>query len=87
LGEITILETTVDRVINDQVVLMNCEKNAFHTLNETSSFTWNLIKEGTKNKDDLIDRIVEEYDVEKKTAEEDLDELLRGLEENGIIHL
>ena len=58
----------------DSVVLMN----------ELSAFVWGKMQNPV-TQSDLLEAVLNEYDVDEKTAREDLDELLAELKEAGVI--
>lgn len=58
----------------DSVVLMN----------ELSAFVWGKLQNPV-TQSDLLEAVLNEYDVDEKTAREDLDGLLAELKEAGVI--
>ena len=58
----------------DSVVLMN----------ELSAFVWGKMQNPV-TQSDLLEAVLNEYDVDEKTAREDLDGLLAKLKEAGVI--
>lgn len=61
--------------------------NKFHAmirLNETGATIFNLLKEDT-TKEELLNKLLEEYQVEKEVLESDIDTLLNTLESNGLL--
>ena len=58
----------------DSVVLMN----------ELSAFVWGKMQNPV-TQSDLLEAVLNEYDVDEKTAREDLDGLLAELKEAGVI--
>ena len=53
-------------------------------LSEESAFVWNLLKKET-TREELLSSVLKEYDVSQEKAAEDLDGMLRQLEEYGIL--
>lgn len=54
------------------------------TLNNSGYFIWNqLIEENTYN--NLLDSILQEYEVDEETAKKDLDEFLDKARESGVL--
>lgn len=60
------------------------EFNGLITLNELGVFILNLLPEAD-NEAQIIDRILEEYDIDRETAETDVKEFLEKLREISII--
>ena len=58
--------------------------NGIITINELGKFIWENL-ESSKDEEDLLHKILEEYEVEEKDAKEDLDEFLDKLRQVDII--
>ncbi len=58
--------------------------NGLMKLNDTGVFLWNLLLEGS-DKENLIEKLQEEYDVVQETAEKDVTEFLKILENVGCL--
>ena len=54
------------------------------TMNEIGKFIWDNI-ESAKDEEELLQRILDEYEVDKDVAKDDLDEFLGKLKEIDII--
>lgn len=52
--------------------------------NELGAFLWNCLKEET-SREQLLARILEEYDVDRETAERDLDKFLEQARKHDLI--
>lgn len=58
--------------------------NGIITMNELGRFIWENY-ENAKDEDELLQKILDEYEVEKDIAKADLDEFLQTLKEAEII--
>ena len=58
--------------------------NGIITINERGKFIWENL-ESSKDEEELLHKILEEYEVEEKEAKEDLDEFLDKLRQVDII--
>ncbi|MBE7020287.1 MAG: PqqD family protein [Ruminococcaceae bacterium] len=58
--------------------------NGMITLNETGHFMWNILLEDT-DKDKLIEAFMKEYDVDRETVSQDIDEFIEKLKSIGAI--
>lgn len=58
--------------------------NRIMSVNETGAFLWHLLETGAE-KEDLIGRLTEEYDVSAETAAKDVDAFVQKLRETGLI--
>lgn len=54
------------------------------TLNETSVFIWKQL-EREKDKEEILEAILEEYEVSREQAERNLEEFLKALKKIGIL--
>ena len=60
------------------------ELNAMITLNDTGSFIWDCLKKDM-TLDELTERIVQEYEVDRERAASDAEKFLKLLSDNGIL--
>ncbi|MFZ0281895.1 MAG: PqqD family protein [Bacteroidales bacterium] len=60
------------------------DMNSVYTLNETGAFIWELI-DGSRNVEEIINTLVEEYNIEKETATIDIFEFAENLKDYLII--
>lgn len=58
--------------------------NGLITVNEVGASLWNMLQEEV-SLDDLVNGILNEYDVEEEIAREDIQEFLTSLETGGIL--
>lgn len=58
--------------------------NGIIKLNETGRVMWDILTQGAE-KEDIIDKILAEYDVDRKTVENDVDAFVNTLKENNIL--
>ena len=54
-------------------------------MNGTGAFLWNLLAEGEMTREELIDKVLSEYEVDRARVEEDVVAFENKLRENGII--
>ena len=58
--------------------------NGLITVNEIGAFLWNLLLEDV-TKEDLVAKVLDEYEVDEETAREDIQEFLDTLVSGGIL--
>ena len=58
--------------------------NGLFMLTPTAAFIWAILPEAD-SEEEIVDRIVKEYDVEREKAQKDVSEFLTNLREHGII--
>ena len=79
----------ITREIAGEVILVPVGKsvldsNGLFALNELGSFLWKHLPDA-KNENELVELILDEYDVDRETAAADLAEFLQKLREMGIM--
>jgi len=80
----------VTRKTGNEYVLVPVSNNiadmdSVYTLNETGAFIWELI-DGEKCVSDLIEELVEQYNIDKDTATEDVFLFIHNMRKYLIIH-
>ncbi len=58
--------------------------NQIMSVNETGAFLWGLLEKGAE-KQELVDSLIKEYEIDKQTAEEDMETFLTQLREKALI--
>lgn len=58
--------------------------NSIITLNESGRFLWELLQNDV-TEEQLIDAVLQEYDIDRKTAEKDVVSFIKSLKENEIL--
>ncbi len=79
----------VERTVRDNLILVPMKTgparlDALYTLNETSGFIWRQISPGI-TEDELVARLVAQYDVSEATARGDVQRVLERLTAIGAI--
>ena len=79
----------IEREIVGETVLIPTGETAAHfngliSVNELGRFIWDNY-ENAKDEDDLLQKILDKYEVEKEVAKADLDEFLQTLKDAKII--
>ena len=74
----------ISREIDKECYLIDPKRRILHTFNETGNFIFKLISK-KHTSDEIINKISEEFQIDKKEAEKDLNDFISKLKENGII--
>jgi hypothetical protein len=61
------------------------DMNSVFTLNETGAFIWELI-DGKRNIEEIINALTEEYDIDNRSASEDVVSLINNMSNYLIIN-
>lgn len=60
------------------------EFNGLIKLNNSGAFLWNILKEGS-SKEELVDKLQEEYEVDQDFAENDVEKFIQILKERDML--
>lgn len=60
------------------------DMNSVYTLNETGAFIWEKI-DGKRNLDEIIAAVINEYDIDRKSAESDVFSFIENMSKYLII--
>lgn len=71
---------------NDEKVMMDIEKGKYYALNEVGSSIWDKI-ESTISVSDIVEKLLEEYDVSKEQCTEEVLNYLNNLEKEKLIEV
>ena len=74
----------VARRVEDELVLVQLDRNNIYALNRTGSRLWELIAEG-RSRSEARSKMLEEFDVPKAELEREVDDLLDNLVREGLL--
>jgi len=81
---ITQIEEIVASDIDGETVMMSVENGEYYGLDDIGSRIWELIEKPVRVSD-LIDTLLERFDVDRETCEKDVLTFLNGLNEDKIL--
>lgn len=84
LSIITVTKEAVHCDLEDEVVILGLKDGIYYGLNPVGTFIWNLIQKPITVKE-IKEALLEEYDVDEETCENDLKELLEDLIDKSLI--
>lgn len=70
--------------VGGEVVILNLSTNHYYGLNETGTIIWESI-EDEPNIQDLIDKVMAEYEIDKEACLNDVQSILQQLESLDLI--
>ncbi|MCH5296276.1 MAG: PqqD family protein [Ruminococcus sp.] len=79
-----ILRKVADTYVVVPVNSMTLDFNGIINLNETGAFLFELLQKGA-TKEELLDKMLEEYDVPQKKASEDIDIFIQKVKDADIL--
>ncbi|MEA3280018.1 MAG: PqqD family protein [Thermodesulfobacteriota bacterium] len=69
--------------VDGEGMIIDVEKGSSHFLNESALLIYKMVRDG-KNTDEIKTAFVEEYSVDEKEAEKDIQEFLNLLEKKAV---
>ena len=72
--------------LEGEIIILNLKSGVYYSLKAVGSLIWNLIKQ-QRTVNQIRDAILVRYKVERKQCENDLLNLLQGLESEGLIEV
>lgn len=77
-------QDVTSRCIDDETILLGPAGKQVHQLNRTASFVWNRC-DGTRSVDDIIDSVIEEFEVEPEVARHAVISVIAQLHELNLL--
>ncbi|MDF2695235.1 MAG: hypothetical protein K0S65_3618 [Labilithrix sp.] len=77
-------DDVVSRKVGDRLVVVNLQTNRIYELNPTASHLWELLETG-RDRTELEQAMLEEFDVREPDLSVNLDETLTLLSSKGLI--
>ena len=74
----------IGAAIDDEMVMMSVEHGQYYGLGGVGPRVWELIEQ-PQTMDQLVDQILEEFEVEREVCEKDLTEFLAQMEQLGLV--
>lgn len=69
---------------DSESVLLHLKTRRYYSLNETGTLIWGAIQEG-KSEEEIVQRIVEAYEIEAPEAQQHLDAFISDLEADELV--
>jgi hypothetical protein len=74
------------RNLDGEVVLLNPNSGKYFGMNEVGCSFWEKVDD-KRRLEEIVDLLLEEYNVDRETLEKDISELAASLEKNDIVGL
>jgi hypothetical protein len=74
------------RAIEEETVILDCQRNLVHQLNETASYVWDRC-DGEHSVAAIASDLVQAFDVALDTATKDVAHVVRQLDEVGLVDI
>lgn len=78
------IESAMARRVDDEIVILDVKSGQYFGLNDVGATIWECLSEDC-SREDLVDTILQTYDVDREQASLDVDELVEQLVEAGLV--
>lgn len=82
--KVTVSEEVLFQEVSGETVLLDLASESYFGLDEIGTRVWALLNEG-KAVGEVVDTLLQEYEVEKQALESDIDQLLDKLLDAGLV--
>ncbi len=72
--------------VDDEAVVLNMKNSHYYSLNEVGKFIWEKI-DGNATLSDILDQIMETYEVDTESARQDLSDIIDELLKEGLLSI
>jgi hypothetical protein len=73
------------RIIDGDVVILKIRTTTYYSLDPVGSFIWLRMEKGSRTREEILDAVTAEFEVERTQAGIDLDELLADLGREELV--
>jgi hypothetical protein len=73
--------------IADETIILNHQDGVYYGLNETGTFIWDKLKEQSMSYKNLLNEILDAYEVDKDDAEIDLKDVIEQMLNEKLIEI
>jgi hypothetical protein len=84
MNEYRLSMEVLSQEVAGETVVLDLDSECYFGLDEVGTRVWNMLRQGVTF-EAIIDRLLEEYDVEREELERDVRGLLRQLLESGLV--
>ena len=84
MDSLRLRDGVITKVVGHEMVLLDYERGIYYGLNDVGARTLSLIAEGFSMAD-VVDRLLEEFEVSRSALQSDLERLLSELQSKGLL--
>jgi hypothetical protein len=77
-------DTAMARRVDGDVVILDITSGQFFGINDVGALVWDLLEHDT-TRDDLVDAVTAQFDVDAAQARDDIDTLIAQLSDAGLV--
>jgi hypothetical protein len=75
----------ISTALSDKKVILNYDKGEYYSLNEVGAFIWDELKTTSLSMEQIIDKVIDAFEVTRNNCEKDIIELLEDLEKEKLL--
>lgn len=73
------------RSLAEEAVVLDLETSRYLSLNQSGALLWAMVSERPVSLDELVERLMSEFDVDRETAKVDVAEFLGACRQHGLL--
>ncbi len=85
-SKIVVSKDVVSCDLGGETAMLDMKEGIYYGLNEMGTIIWELIQKPITLKE-IVDNILEEYEVDEETCYTDTVELIKEMEKNGLVEI
>ena len=85
-SKIMVSKDVVSCDLGGETAMLDMKEGVYYGLNEMGTIIWEYIQEPITLQE-IVDKILAEYDVDEETCYRDLVELVEGMSKNGLVEI
>jgi hypothetical protein len=85
-GTVIISDQVLSQEVNGETVLLDLEQEFYFGLDKTGTRIWQLLQSGS-SVPELIESMLNEFEIDRTTLTKDVDELLEKLSDAGLVRI
>jgi hypothetical protein len=85
-SRVVVNENVFSQEVDGEIVLLDMESENYFGLDEIGAAFWQLLQ-SHEILQDVLERLLEMYDVEEAVLQKDLESFVKRLDENGLVRI
>ena len=77
----------VSRIVGELALILDPSRDEIRQLNEVGTFIWSMISKSQYTRDDVLNALLETFDITPDVASSDLDDFLNDLSSTSLIQM
>lgn len=77
----------VSRIVGELALILDPTRDEIRQLNEVGTFIWSMINKSQYTRDDVLNALIETFEISEDVASSDLEEFLKDLSSTSLIRM